>query len=83
VIRAGYYRFEDENRRSIFGFSDGDFVRLRDERGNTWRGQAEAIGDSVRFLFRDSEGNRISGVSDHFGVVLRDERGNTWRGYLD
>jgi hypothetical protein len=81
---CGYYRFENAHRKSVFGFGDGDFVRLRDEYGNVWRGQAEVAEDqSVRFLFRDSDGNRISGISDHSGVVLRDERGNLWRGYID
>ena len=84
AARAGFYRFENQQRKAVYGFSDGDFVRLRDEYGNVWRGQAEDMGDnSVRFLFRDSDGNRISGISDHNGVVLRDEHGNTWRGYID
>lgn len=81
---AGFYRFEDEQRRGLHGFGDGDFVRLRDEFGNVWQGQAEYDGDStVRFLFRDSKGKRISGLSDAHGILLRDEDGNTWRGYVD
>ena len=66
------------------GYGDGDFVRLRDEFGNVWRGQAEATEDkTIRFLFRDDDGRRISGICDSYGVTLRDERGNTWRGYID
>jgi hypothetical protein len=66
------------------GFGDGDFVRLRDEYGNVWRGQAEyQSDDTVRFLLRDSEGNRISGISHESGIVLRDEFGNTWQGIVD
>lgn len=68
----------------MHGFGDGEFVRLVDEFGNVWRGQAESYDDkTIRFLFRDSDGGRISGISDSCGVTLRDERGNTWRGYLD
>ncbi len=68
----------------MYGVGDGDFVRLRDENGNVWRGQAEHAEDkSIRFIFRDSNGKRISGISDSFGVTLRDEEGNTWRGFID
>jgi hypothetical protein len=84
ALQSGYYRFENSHRRSVCGFGDGDFVRLRDEYGNVWRGQAEMAEDkSIRFLFQDSDGKRISGISDHYGVILRDERGNLWRGYID
>ncbi len=81
---AGFYRFEDEHRRSLHGFGDGDFVRLRDEFGNVWHGQAEYDDQgAVRFLFRDAAGKRISGITDAHGILLRDENGNTWRGYVD
>lgn len=84
TVRSGFYRFENEQRKQVYGYGDGDFVRLRDEFGNTWQGQAEEMGDnSVRFIFKDSGGNRISGISDENGVILRDERGNTWRGFID
>lgn len=84
ALQSGFYRFENAHRKSVFGFGDGDFVRLRDEHGNVWRGQAEVAEDqSIRFLFRDSDGKRISGISEHDGIVLRDERGNLWRGYID
>ncbi len=80
----GFYRFEGGNHRTIFGFGDGDFVRLRDEFGNVWQGTAERQSDNtVRFRFRDTEGNVIAGISDGAGVVLRDEHGNTWRGIID
>ncbi len=66
------------------GYGDGDFVRLRDEFGTVWRGQAEATDEkTIRFIFRDGNGNRISGISDSYGVTLRDEKGNTWRGFID
>jgi hypothetical protein len=84
TVPSGFYRFESQDRKSVYGFGDGQFVHLRDDRGNTWCGQAEPQGDhTVRYLFRDSYGNSISGISDHFGILLRDEFGNTWRGYLD
>jgi len=80
---SGFFRFEGK-RQVVSGYGDGDFVRLRDEFGNEWRGQAERQSDdTIRFRFRDSEGNVITGISDHYGVVLRDEHGNTWRGIID
>lgn len=83
-VRSGFYRFENQKRETVFGFGDGDFVRLRDEYGTVWQGHAEDQGDNtIRFLFRDSDGNRISGMSDDYGIILRDELGNTWRGYVD
>lgn len=81
---AGFYQFESQSRRYMCGYGDGDFVQLRDEFGNVWRGQAEATDEKTfRFIFRDGDGNRISGVSDSYGVTLRDENGNTWRGFVD
>ena len=66
------------------GFGDGDFIRLRDEFGNEWRGQAEKNADNaVRYRFRDSLGHFITGIGDGYGVTLRDEHGNTWRGFID
>jgi hypothetical protein len=80
---TGFYRFENLNHKSVSGFGDGDYVRLRDEHGNVWRGSAEAQGDdTIRYRFRDSEGNVISGISDRQGILLRDEKGNTWRGFV-
>ena len=81
---AGFYSFENQNRGVMYGVGDGDFVRLRDEFGNLWRGQAEHMEDhTIRFIFRDTVGKRISGISDSYGITLRDEDGNTWRGFID
>ena len=84
-VPGGFYRFENvRDKSTVFGYGDGDFVRLRDEYGREWKGMAEKQGDgTIRLRFRDSEGHSISGVSDSFGIVLRDERGNLWRGLLD
>ena len=83
-IPRGFFRFEGIHQRTVYGFGDGDFVRLRDEFGNIWRGQAERQSDdTIRFRFRDSDGNVISGISDSMGIILRDEHGNTWRGFMD
>jgi hypothetical protein len=80
---SGFFRFESKTQ-TVSGYGDGDFVRLRDEFGNEWRGQAERqADDTIRFRFRDAEGNVICGISDAYGVVLRDEHGNTWRGFID
>jgi hypothetical protein len=74
-----------KTRTHVYGSGYGDFIRLRDEYGNVWRGEADAQSDgTVRYRFRDSNGNSISGISDSsYGVVLRDEHGNVWRGFVD
>jgi len=82
-LPRGFFRFASHNR-SVFGSGDGDFIRLRDEFGNEWRGTAEKGADEIiRYRFRDSNGNFISGISDGYGIILRDEQGNTWRGFID
>ena len=83
-VQSGFYRFEGGRNRSVCGFGDSDYIRLRDELGNLWRGSAEKQADgTTRYSFRDSEGNIINGISDRSGIVLRDEHGNTWRGFID
>jgi hypothetical protein len=68
----------------MFGAGEAEYIRLRDEYGNVWRGWAERQDDfSVRYTFRDNSGNHISGVSDASGILLRDSRGKTWRGIVD
>jgi len=80
---SGFYRFDSLHQRTVAGFGDGDFVRLRDENGNVWMGQADVQDDeTVRYRFRDSDGNVISGISDRSGILLRDEKGNSWRGFV-
>jgi len=80
---SGFYHFENLYHRSVSGFGDGDFIRLKDEFGNVWRGSAEMEDDeTIRYRFRDSTGRTISGMSDRFGILLRDDRGQTWRGYV-
>ncbi len=81
---VGYYRFENQARRTVCGYGEGDFVRLRDEFGNVWHGQAQLMEDNtLRLIFRDLSGARISGVCDGYGIVLRDEQGAVWRGFID
>jgi hypothetical protein len=81
---GGYFHIQNTFRRTVQGFGEGDFIRLRDEYGAVWRGSAERLDDhTVRYSFVDSHGRRISGVSDSYGVMLRDEKGNTWRGFVD
>jgi hypothetical protein len=82
-VQGGFYHIESIHQRTLTGFGDGEFVRLRDEHGNIWRGHADVQDDhTVRYRFRDAEGHSISGVSDNYGIVLRDEKGATWRGYV-
>jgi hypothetical protein len=65
------------------GFGDGEFIRLRDERGEVWQGAIEVQNeDIVRYRFRNDKGRSISGIADGYGIILRDERGHTWRGYI-
>jgi hypothetical protein len=84
-VPSGFLRFESsKDRRQVFGPSDGDYIHLRDEFGNEWRGVAERqADDTIRYRFRDSQGNYISGISDGYGVTLRDQKGRTWRGFFD
>jgi hypothetical protein len=84
VSPGGYFRLQNAQRHEVQGFGDGEFIRLKDEFGNIWRGNATREDDStIRFRFRDQRGATISGISDSFGVILRDERGHTWRGFVD
>lgn len=81
---GGFFHFESAGKSSVFGFGFGDHVRLRDENGTVWQGQAEPQGDNtVRYRFRDSYGNILSGIADQCGIILRDQNGNTWRGLVD
>lgn len=84
-LPGGFLRFEgSKDRRQVFGPADGDFIHLRDEFGNEWRGVAERqADDTIRYRFRDSQGNYISGIGDSTGVTLRDQKGRTWRGFFD
>src|SRR5512139_249895 len=78
-VPGGYYRFSTAGNRIVSGPGDGDFIHLRDEFGNEWRGCAERqADDTIRYRFRDSQGNYITGVSDGYGVILRDQKGTTW-----
>ena len=80
---GGFFRFESLYHRVVSGFGDGEYIRLRDEYGNIWRGSVEVDDDdTIRYRFRDSDGRLISGVSDRHGILLRDERGHSWRGYV-
>ena len=84
TVSSGFYRFEGSQRQTVYGFGEGEYIRLRDEFGNVWTGHAEKQGDNTtRFSFRDPEGNIINGISEGGGILLRDEHGNTWRGFLD
>ena len=84
VMPGGFHRFQNDQKQSVFGFGEGDYIRLRDEFGNIWRGCAERDSDSqVRYRFRDAKGGSITGISDRYGVILRDEKGKTWRGFVD
>ena len=81
-VAFGIYRFHNANHGSLAGYGDGDFIRLRDEKGQDWQGSAERHGDCVRFSFRDGKGRYATGVGDSYGVVLRDDKGNIWRGFV-
>jgi hypothetical protein len=81
---GGFYHLQNARGWTLQGFGDGDFIRLRDQSGNVWRGRMERQPDqTVRYYFRDREGKSATGITDHGGIILRDEDGNTWRGFLD
>lgn len=85
-VQGGFYRFESmKTKCSMQGTGFGEFIRLRDEFGNVWRGMAELQDDdTIRYRFRDANGRTISGISDStYGVLLRDDKGNVWRGFVD
>jgi len=82
---GGHFSFEDQSTRSrLLGYGFGEYIHLRDEQGNVWKGSAQRLDDhSVRYTFRDEGGHVITGVSDHYGITLRDGKGIVWRGYVD
>ena len=81
---GGFLRFQNSLKQCFFGFGEGDYIRLRDEFGNTWLGSAlRDDNNAVRYRFRDEKGTTISGMSDSLGIMLRDEKGNAWRGFVD
>jgi hypothetical protein len=81
---GGFHRFQNSSNQCVYGFGDGEYIRLRDEFGQIWRGSAEREQDNtIRYRFRDEKGNTISGMSDSYGIILRDEKGNSWRGTVD
>jgi hypothetical protein len=80
---GGFLSFSSGDRSTMFGFGEGDSIRLRDEFGNLWVGSATREDDNVvRYRFRDDHGHYLSGVSDSYGISLRDDKGKTWRGVL-
>ena len=68
----------------MHGFGHGDFIGLRDDCGQNWRGSANQAADgSFHYTFRNENGKTISGLADGFGITLRDEKGRTWLGFID
>jgi hypothetical protein len=82
---GGFFNFEEElTKTRVHGFGYEDYIRLRDDCGQTWRGTAEEAADgSFRYTFRNSNGKVISGMADGLGIILRDEKGRAWRGFID
>ena len=82
---GGFFNFEDKaGKTRLSGFGHGEYILLRDELGNVWKGCAErSADDRVRYTFRDSGGRTITGVADGFGLILRDDKGKIWRGFID
>ena len=83
-LPGGFHRFQNAHRTVVYGYGEGDYIRLKDEYGNMWRGMAVREDDqTIRYRFRDQNGSTITGICDSYGVILRDERGRTWRGFVD
>ena len=81
---GGFIRFRSTDRQTVYGYGEGDYIRLRDELGNVWVGSATREENSlVRYRFRDNRGQYVTGVSDSYGVILRDDKGKSWRGFVD
>jgi hypothetical protein len=84
VSAGGFHRIQNAQRNTMFGFGEGDYIRLRDEHGNVWRGTATRDdNNTIVYRFRDADGVTITGISDTWGIILRDDRGRTWRGFVD
>lgn len=66
-----------KTKNVIYGSGFGDFIRLRDEFGNIWRGEAGAPVRTALVLFPRLERQSHRRYSDSFGVVLRDEKGGS------
>jgi hypothetical protein len=82
-IGSRWLHLEGGKGQAISGFSEGEYVFLRDEKGVVWRGIALGQDETtVRFSFRNDEGVWASGVSDRNGITLRDSKGVTWRGIV-
>lgn len=84
-IAGGFFSLEQERTKArVHGFGYGEYIRLRDDCGQTWRGTAEEAADgTMRFTFRGNQGKVISGIHDGYGIILRDEKGRSWRGFID
>jgi hypothetical protein len=84
-IPGGFFHLEEEKTKTrVSGFGHGDYIRLKDEYGNIWRGSAvHNVDNSVTYRFRDPSGHSLSGVSNDAVVTLRDERGSIWKGFVD
>jgi len=82
---GGFFSFEEITTKArMHGFGHDEYIRVRDEYGQTWRGIAEEAADGTyRYTFRDGRGRSLSGMADAYGVTLRDEKGKTWRGFID
>lgn len=83
-LAGGFLRFRSTGGNIMFGYGEGDYIRLRDEAGNVWVGSATREDDNVvRYRFHDDHGHYLTGVSDSYGVTLRDDTGKAWRGFVD
>ena len=83
-LPGGFFHLEEERTKTrAHGYGHGDYIKLTDEYGNTWRGSAVRGDDnSVSYRFRDGKGNALNGVSCDNTVTLRDTRGSIWKGFI-
>lgn len=82
--KTGQYRLINEAHQQLAGYGEGDWVRLRDERGRIWWGRVQMAADeTMRFIFWDNDGHLATGLADEHGIVLRDSQGRTWRGTIE
>ena len=64
IAPGGFFRLQNAQRHVVYGYGDGDFIRLRDEFGNIWRGVATREDDeSIRFRFRDQRASKCHGLN--------------------
>ena len=80
---GGYFQLEcDRTKERLTGYGFGDSIRLQDNRGIAWRGEALTCDSSSTVTLRSDDGRSMRGFLQGTVVSLRDRKGEVWRGYV-